>query len=112
MAFDQVHLQGCQNTGASAMVTVNFVMMTTLPLSTAFSLFAGLFSSPLGSAHILSMGVPSTVVPVTVALGQHWPGCRGFQAGQVRPRVFCGMGCGLGSYLIHLRSCTVLHLHG
>jgi hypothetical protein len=104
--------KGCQNTGALATVMVVCVWMMTFPIPTAFSFSASLLSAPMGSTHFFFAGVPPTVVPVPVALGQHWPGCRSFQAGHVRPRVFYGMGCGLGNCLTHLRSCTVLHLHG
>ena len=57
------------------MVMVGCTWMMTLPFSTAFSFFAGLFSSPMGSAHIFFTGVPPTVVPVAVALGEQWTGC-------------------------------------
>lgn len=67
--------KGCQNTGALATVVVDCVWMMTLPISTAFSFSAGLLSAPMGSTHLFFAGVPSTVVPVTVAPGQHWPGC-------------------------------------
>ena len=98
---------------ALATVMVDWVWMMTLPISTAFSFSAGLLSSPMGSTHLFFAGVPSTVVPVTVALGQHWLRCRSFRADQGRPRVFYRMGYGLGTGLNHRLSCRgVLHLHG
>jgi hypothetical protein len=98
--------KGCQSTVALATVMVDWVWMMPLPISTAFSFSAGLLPSPMRSTHLFFAGVPPTVVPIAVALSQHWLGCRDFQTDQFRPRIFYWMGYGLGSCLISRRSCT------
>src|SRR5690606_29875298 len=63
-------------------------VMMAFPVATALGFAAGLLPAPSVPAPIASMIVPAAVMPVSVVMGQQWPGLLAGQAGQGWPRVF------------------------